>query len=1001
MLDTADAVFDALRENNERPFGRQRTVRAEELVEAAEQLDDRGALVTSLFELMSAYTYAGEERKSPVVFARIVRMWDDHPSDFSEWEERQLYWRFKWVTTALLQVPDVPLEAVRRWTREMEKRYRAAGHGLQPVYAMRHHIAAHIGAGREDGYDLWATRPRTDLSDCEACETRHRALHHAESGDEARALEEWQPVLDGGQTCMEEPYVSMAHALLPLLRAGRLDEARSHHLVGYRFARGKPDMPHALGLHLEFCALSRNEGRGLEVLAENRSMFDVVGSPLDRLNWLTGVEVLLARLADQGHGGLAVAGPPGRTWTVDALLAHVRAEADPLAAAFDRRNGTAEIGTRRRQRLAQRPLLDGPLALGVRAAAPDAAPSTGAGAKTGTATSAPGTGAEPGTERIAGAASTSADTEPIPADFTELVLLTRKLAAQGRPDADRLWERVRARTAEDGHVHDEDALGVELMLTAELTERAAFGGIDREEWAQARTDMLQAAGLYEEADLPGRACAARARAATASVAATVPDPKTDLALPLAELATELGLAADLMAAGRIEPDRYLAVLQCEAMTTRHRLIGDLPEPDAALTAAFETSVARLRAEAERLESLPRASAARQYAADVAARVGDLERAEAELADALDLVERAGHPWRTPRPLALLAQLRMRGDRAAEAVPLMHQALSAAARWPDASLSLGPFHALLGHAYAHAGDPAGAVRHLSEAADRMDREGAEDHAAQVRLELAELLGDQGRRADAVAVLESIVLGDTAALDPRLLAQVRLDLARGLAALGELREAAAEFVGLADVVAGWEDDRFTHTLVACEAAVALAASGQWEAARTAYDRAVASHARAPRPAPVVGMMREFARLTMAAQEADGLPAALRHLADADTLCAEVPSENADFAHWYHSGAIQYQRSRAYAAAGSYDDALAEMERSIAAYTEGGRAGEEPRAEAVRVAALIEGNALGDVPAADARLTAAIARCEEADLPEAAASLASVRSGLAARGQAADGD
>ena len=301
MPDTADALFEALRENTELPFGRRRTVRAEELTEAAEQLDDKGALVTSLFELMSAYTYAGEERKSPVVFARIVRMWDDRPEDFSEWEARQLYWRFKWVTSALLQVPEVPLAAVERWTGEMRDRYRKAGHGLQPVSAMRHHIAEHTGVGREHAYDLWTTRPRTDLSDCEACETRHRALHHMAMGDEARALQEWAPVLDGGQTCMEEPYVSMAYALLPLVRAGRLDEARSHHLVGYRFARGKPDMPNALGLHLEFCALSRNEGRGLEVLAENRSMFDVVGSPLDRLNWLTGVEVLLARLAEQGQ----------------------------------------------------------------------------------------------------------------------------------------------------------------------------------------------------------------------------------------------------------------------------------------------------------------------------------------------------------------------------------------------------------------------------------------------------------------------------------------------------------------------------------------------------------------------------------------------------------------------------------------------------------------------------------------------------------------------------
>jgi hypothetical protein len=80
---------------------------------------------------------------------------------------------------------------------------------------------------------------------------------------------------------------------------------------------------------------------------------------------------------------------------------------------------------------------------------------------------------------------------------------------------------------------------------------------------------------------------------------------------------------------------------------------------------------------------------------------------------------------------------------------------------------------------------------------------------------------------------------------------------------------------------------------------------------------------------------------------------------------------------------------------------MARAIGAYTVGGRAGEEPRAEAVRIAALIEGNALGDVPAATARLAAALERCTAAELPEAAEALASVRDGLAAqRQQGADG-
>ncbi|MFI1094356.1 hypothetical protein [Streptomyces sp. NPDC020917] len=969
MTDTPEAVFEALRENTERPYGRQRTVRAEELVEAAQQFDDKGALVTALFELMSAYTYAGEEQKSPVVFARIVRMWDERPEDFSDWEEHQLYWRFKWVTNALIQVPEVPLPAIERWNTEMRDRYTRAGHGLQPVYAMRHLLARHVGASDADtdaAYDLWVTRPRTELSDCEACETRGRALHHVAAGDDERALREWEPVLGGRQTCLEEPYVSKARALLPLLRCGRTDEARSHHLAGYRFARGNPDMADALGLHVEFCALSRNEGRGLEILAENRGAFATPGAPLDRLGFLTGVEVLLARLAAEGHGALAVAGPPGREWAVDGLLAHVRGEASALAAAFDARNGTAAVGRRRLARLAARPLVDEPLALGLRSAAPVAA------------------------------ARPVAQAEDVPGSFVELLARARELTAVGRPDAAALWDRIRGLASAEGFVLD-DGAGPQALLRAELAERSAFHAFDGEQWPQARTAMLQAAALYEEAGLPGRAVAARARAATALIAAGEDDADVDVTAAHAELDAELRLAAELSAAGdgAIEPDRYLAVLQCEAMRTRHALIAEFPDPSPATRDAFDASVAALLREAERLEFPARASAARQYAADAAARSGRFADATRELTAALALVEGAGQPWRTPRPLALLAQIKVQGGQAEEAVPLIHQALSAAARWPDRSLSLGPFHALLGHSCAHSGDTAGAVRHLSEAADRLDREGSEQHAAQVRLELADVLAEDGRRADSVAVLESLVLGDTEALDRRLVAQVRLNLARGLAALGEQRDAAEEFLRLAESVATWEDEQYTHTMVACEAAVALAKAGHWDAAATAYARAVDAHGTAPMPNQLVSMMREFARITMAEREAEGLAAALGHLAQADAVIAQVPeaadAAAADFAHWYHRGATHYQRGRCHAAAAGYAEALAELERAIAAYEAGGRDGEEPRAEAVRMAALVEARGLGAVPEATARLTAAVERCGAAGFPEAAAALAAVRDGL----------
>ncbi|MEU3503868.1 tetratricopeptide repeat protein [Streptomyces hundungensis] len=167
--------------------------------------------------------------------------------------------------------------------------------------------------------------------------------------------------------------------------------------------------------------------------------------------------------------------------------------------------------------------------------------------------------------------------------------------------------------------------------------------------------------------------------------------------------------------------------------------------------------------------------------------------------------------------------------------------------------MAPTHALLGHAASHLGDTNRAVRHLSEAAARFDQNGDHDEAASTRLQLADVLTRAGQQADAVAVLESVLSDETAStLDERLVAQTRLTLARGLRELEEFLPAAEEFLRLADTVAAWEDEHELHTMTAAETAVTLAMAERWDAAGSAYERAVAAHAKGPRPSQITQMM-----------------------------------------------------------------------------------------------------------------------------------------------------
>ncbi|MFE6747832.1 hypothetical protein ACFVGM_18405 [Kitasatospora purpeofusca] len=994
MLDTIDAVMAALRDNDARPYGRQRTVTAEELVDAADQFDDTGLRAMALLELMEAYEYDGERSKAPVVFARVLKLWDNDPGSFGEWATQQVFWRFKWVATSLLGTPDVPLASVRRWHGEMRDRYRAAGHGLQPYYAQRFHLAAHIGEDVQDAYELWAARPRTELSDCHACEVRAAASHLVRQGDDAAALDAWRPVLSGESTCAEEPHVSHAQALLPLLRQGRPDEARSSHLVGYRFARGKSGLARSVGQHIEFCALSGNEPRGLEILAENRDLFGVTGDPSGRLDFLTGVEVLIAGLARAGHGALAVSGPPGTSWTVDTLLAHLRTEADALAARFDARNGTPAVGSRRRDRLARRPLLAEPLALGVRAAA------------------APELAAVPVVPAVP-----VREAEPEPEDFAALVLRARELQLLGHPDADRLWRRIGERLTAEGEAAVTGAAGAARLgtvgqLRAELAERRAHAALDREDWEEGAAELRGAGDLFEREGLAGRALAARTRALVAVLVGdgsedgseSASDGGADSARDVdwAALDAALARAEELAAAPggpALADDDYLVVLQCRAYAAHHELVLALPEPPeeppAEQAGRFALAVAAYREAAAARGSVRRLTVARQYAADVAARQGRITEAAEELRTVIAELEKAGQPWHTPRAYGLLGQALLQNGEQAEAVEVLQRALAAAARWADESYPFAATYLMVGHASAHLGDTGAAIRALSEAAGRFDRKGpaAAGDAARTRLQLADLLSGADRTADAVAVLES-VLADAAAAGPedRLFAQARLDLARGLYTLDEYRDAAEEYLRLATVLEGWTEDLHLRTMVAAEAAVALALADRWEAAHAARSRALAAQEQWPQTGPVSAMLRQFARLVVQREGADGLEEALARLAEADAVRERAESAEPEADAWYLRAAVHYERARAYAVADRYEEALAEADLAITAYEAGGERAETPRAEAVRLAALIEGTDLGRTSAARARLAAAVERCRTYGLEEAAEILADLRERLA---------
>ncbi|MFS8202001.1 tetratricopeptide repeat protein [Streptomyces sp. CWNU-52B] len=815
-----ESLRRAMQENYEQPEGPARNARAEQLLVEAEKLNVPLAVIEALGHQLKVYNYSSEKDRMFVPFARLLRMWDERPEDFDAYEVHSLHWVFKWVSSGMVGQPHVPLASIEKWLAEMEHRYRLAGHSERAVRSTEFTVAHSIGdlARAERAYTAWLAADRDAMADCHACELHDQGWWLAERGADAEALELWRPVLEGEYTCAHEPHAVLASSLLPLLRLGRTDEARAHHLRGFRLVRPMESMRGAYADHVEFCVLTGNEARALELLAERPAYFTDSGEPRSRVDFLAVVALLTDRLASLGYGGRPVPGPPGRTWTASELAAHARVEALALAGRFDERNGTTYVSERARRRMAQAPLVER-LPLGVRAA-----------------------GAATGAVRLATGAATAADAETAAgtgpgADLPALLAEARRLSESLHPESVTAWAAVAEAVGSAGDAGDSEDSGVTGLAPrdlAEMTDHRAMGlgpeGVDL---------FARAAELYEEAGDPGEALAARSRGAyvlalagrSDEALAAISEPYERVLALFAEGGTGLRQAASVLV-GRA---RILLHRVHEATETNGAQGGAAGGEAAAETAARELLALAGPGAGDDLLVASRAAEAQAVLGQLAAHSGDVERAVELFTRASEAFVAAGLPWLAVEYEARLTGLARHLGDAEAAERAARAALEHGAPFVEAP-GQAQLHLQLAEILGATGRFGPAADHALEASHWAD-EGGESATlgAWARHQLGGFLLRQERWAEAAEVLESALVelsaqthGDGA------IVQTRWWLGDCLTELGEHREAAEHWLRAADIARQWPEQQ-DHATLAHLAAEALGHAGLLTEAERAYERA----------------------------------------------------------------------------------------------------------------------------------------------------------------------
>ncbi|QNP69959.1 tetratricopeptide repeat protein [Streptomyces roseirectus] len=841
-----DALRRAMAENGEQPEGPARNARAEHLLVQAERLNIPLAVIEALGHQLKVYNYSSEKAKMFVPFARLLRMWDERPEDFDEYEAHSLHWVFKWMSAGMLDQPHIPLASIEKWLGEMEHRYRLAGHSERAVRSAEFSVAAHVGdlarAGR--AFTAWMAADRDQMADCHACELHGQGWWRAECGEDEEALRLWAPVLEGEYVCAHEPHTVLASSLLPLLRLGRLDEARANHLRGFRLVRSMESMRGAYADHVEFCALTGNEARALELLAERPAYFTDDGHPRSKLDFLSVVSLLMERLAGLGLGGQPVPGPAGRSWTAVELGAHARGEALRLAAEFDARNGTAHVTERARARMAQEPLAER-LPLGVRAARPSVSAPVPA----------PRVAAEPS----AG--------EP---GLAALLEEARRQSDTLQPHAIEAWAAVGRAVEATG---DE---GLTARDRAELAEHQGMAG-----GPDGLAFFEEAARWYADAGDLGESLASRARGAyvralggDVEAALTAIEEPYDRVLALyAEDGTGVRQAAGvLMSRARI------------LMRWAHESEADAQEAFPLAEAAVREVLALVGGRTgDDVRLHARVAEAHAMLAELAALGGSPEEAAQLFARASAEFVAAGLPWFAVEYEARLASLAHHLGDMTQAERALRAALEHGGPVLEA-VGRAQLHLQLAEVVGGRGDAEEAAEHALEAAHWADEAGeGPTFGAWARHQLGGHLVRQGRWAEAAEVLESALADLTADTHgDGTVVQTKWWLGDCLSELGEHREAAERRLQAAEIARHWPEQH-DHATLAHLAAESLSQADLLPEADQAYRRAGELWRSLGN---VHGLVRSLrARAWLALRTDDGVAGARELMAAAVTECADT--------------------------------------------------------------------------------------------------------------------
>ncbi|MDP9825892.1 hypothetical protein [Kineosporia succinea] len=589
MSTASEEIRAALAGTHELPPGEERIGALDALLSSvgrAGSAPEVGRLGTEIRSaLLTACLDGGRHDRAPELLGWLTARYDENPGWLGEELSGRLLANLAEAGAGLLPHPDVSRSLINHIVTGAEQRYAEAGAPAGPVLRARFLFTRHVhGITTASGeLEAWlGAGPSPAGIGCPDCERAEQVRHLVELGAYQRAVDHAAPVLRAPASECEQQPAGMIGAVVPaLLRLGQVGAAASEHVRAVRLIRARvagaaaaagitgdsragvalaATAIHGTGAadQLLACARSGRLRHGLDLLREWLPALTGAPSPLARLENAAAIARLAWALEEVGRAGelvlpadraqmLPEAYVTGADLTVSRLSELVLADSSRLAAEFDRRNETAEVGARLRETLGSGSLPDMPLEAFERAGLEQWTPEPVSRGR-----------------RAEGTAADSTDLTVLAQEFEDGL---RADSAEAMRAVMQAWRSIRSRVPTEGDPEAERA-AARLDGWLALDEISSHpvdpaAGLPLEapvllEAAQTATERLRAGGLVLESLLHDQACVLiaaqnrllepgpamdRIEELTAEVAGTGSGPDLGEALSRLVLAREIAAAA--------------------------------------------------------------------------------------------------------------------------------------------------------------------------------------------------------------------------------------------------------------------------------------------------------------------------------------------------------------------------------------------------------------------------------------------------------------------------